>query len=329
MLKDSFGRIHDYLRISLTDRCNYHCLYCLPEPELSPGCHASSADQMTADEIVQLATVFTSFGVRKIRITGGEPLVRKDAGAILERLGKLPVQLTITTNGSRIDAFEESFIRSGIRSVNVSLDSMKREVFHKLTGKDDLAKVLSNIKMLIDHGFHVKVNMVVMNGYNETEVCEFVEWTRLTPVHVRFIEFMPFPGNRWRPEKLITFEEILQQVHKRYPGVEKLEDHPNDTTKKYHVSGHAGTFAVISTMSEPFCSGCNRLRLTSDGKLRNCLFAKSETDLLSALREGQPVELMVRKCLEEKHFRLGGNTDASWAIQETESHKRSMMGIGG
>ncbi|MEO7907445.1 MAG: radical SAM protein, partial [Saprospiraceae bacterium] len=299
------------------------------EPEFKQCCHASSSDQMTADEIVHLATIFTELGIRKIRITGGEPLVRKDAGVIMERLGQLPVQLAITTNGSRIDAFSGSFVRSGIRSINVSLDSLKRETFLTLTGKDEFDKVKSNITLLLKHQFHVKINVVVMNGYNENEVTDFVEWTRLTPVHVRFIEFMPFPGNHWRPDKLITFEEILKLIHTKYPAIIKLEDHPNDTTKKYQVDGHAGTFAVISTMSEPFCSGCNRLRLTSDGKLRNCLFAKTETDLLTPLREGKPIEQLIVDCLSGKHFKLGGNTDQSWALKETQSGKRSMMGIGG
>src|SRR4030095_4566192 len=253
MLKDSFGRIHDYLRISLTERCNYRCLYCLPEPEFQHGCHAASSDQMTEVEIVTLATAFTNLGVRKIRLTGGEPLVRKDAGIILEKLAKLPVQLVITTNGSRIHSFIDNFINAGIKSVNVSLDSLQRKTFSTLTGHDDFEKVKSNIDLLLHHGFHVKVNMVVMNGYNDNEICDFVEWTRLTPVHIRFIEFMPFPGNHWRPEKLITFEEILHHINSKYPEIIKLEDHPNDTTKKYPVSGHEGTFAVISTMSEPFC----------------------------------------------------------------------------
>src|SRR5688572_7626472 len=250
MLKDSFGRIHDYLRISLTDRCNYRCLYCLPEPEFKHGCHSAPGDQMTADEIVQLATAFTQLGVRKIRITGGEPLVRKDAGHIMEQLGQLPVKLVITTNGSRIDSMMDHFIRSGIRSVNVSLDSLQRETFFKLTHRDEFEKVKSNIQLLLDNSFHVKVNVVIMNGYNDNEINDFVEWTRLTPVHIRFIEFMPFPGNHWRPEKLISYEEILKVINSAYSEVRKLEDHPNDTTKKYQVEGHIGTFAVISTMSE-------------------------------------------------------------------------------
>lgn len=329
MLKDQFGRIHDYLRISLTDRCNFRCLYCLPEPEFKSDCHAGSSDQMTADEIIGIAHEFVKAGVTKIRITGGEPLVRKDAGEIIEALGKLPVKLAITTNGSRVDRFISNFIRSGITSVNVSLDSLNSHTFFKLTGRNEFDRIKSNIDLLIENNFHVKVNMVVMNGYNDEEITDFIEWTRLTPVHIRFIEFMPFPGNHWRPEKLITFEEILSRISIQYPHLEKLEDGPHDTTKKYQVKNHAGTFAVISTMSEPFCSGCNRLRLTSDGRMRNCLFSKTETDLLTSYREGKNILSLITDCLSGKHLMLGGNSGENWGLKETDEHKRSMMGIGG
>ncbi|MBL0340355.1 MAG: GTP 3',8-cyclase MoaA [Bacteroidetes bacterium] len=329
MLKDSFGRVHDYLRISLTDRCNYQCLYCLPEPEFKSGCHSSSHDSMSADEIESIAAVFVQQGVKKIRITGGEPLVRKDAGDIIDRLGKFDIKLAITTNGSRINAFIDAFQRSKLRSVNVSLDSLNPATFKQLTNKDDFKKVYSNIELLLSLNYHVKINMVVMNGYNDHEIGDFVAWTRNFPVHIRFIEFMSFPGNHWRPEKLFTYKEILNAIEARYPLVNKLEDHPNDTTKKYQVKGHQGTFAVISTMSEPFCSGCNRLRLTSDGKMRNCLFAKSEMDLLTPFRKGKDIVPLIQDCLAGKHFKLGGNADSNWGLAETVSDKRSMMGIGG
>ncbi|HMT28104.1 MAG TPA: GTP 3',8-cyclase MoaA [Bacteroidia bacterium] len=329
MLKDSFGRIHDYLRIGITDRCNYRCLYCLPEPEFSHGCNSAAKDMMTVGEIEAIAAVFVKAGVRKIRITGGEPLVRKDAGEIIEQLGNLGVQLAITTNGSRIDAFIESFSRARLKSVNVSLDSLNASTFSKLTNKNDFEKVYANINLLLSLNYHVKVNMVVMNGYNDHEIADFVEWTRNTPIHIRFIEFMPFPGNHWKPEKLMTYKEILKSIEYHHPDINKLEDHPNDTTKKYQVKGYAGTFAVISTMSEPFCSGCNRLRLTADGKMRNCLFSKTETDLLTPFREGVDILPLIQGGLAGKHFKLGGNTDADWGLKETVSDKRSMMGIGG
>lgn len=329
MLVDNFGRTHDYLRISLTDRCNYQCLYCLPEPEFNHGCASAAGDRMTAQEIVAIATKFVSLGITKIRLTGGEPLIRKDAGDIMLALGRLPVKLTLTTNGSRIDHFMDIMHEAGIKSVNVSLDSLRKENFHRLTLRDDFEKVKSNIDLLLTHGFDVKVNMVVMNGYNDHEVVEFAEWTRTQPVHIRYIEFMPFPGNRWRPEKLISLQQILEMIELEFGTLEKLEDGHNDTTRKFQIKDARGTLAVISTMSAPFCDGCNRLRLTADGKMRNCLFSKNETDLLNPFRKGSDIEPLIRECLAGKHRQLGGNSGSEWGLQETEELRRTMMGIGG
>ena len=329
MLRDSFGRVHDYLRISLTDRCNFNCLYCLPEPD-SANAHIRDAGRyMSADEIFRLASVFVSLGVNKIRITGGEPLIRKDASLILENLGSLPVQLAITTNGTRIHDYISTFRKIGLQSVNISLDSMDNDTFFRLTGRNEMKKVVKNIELLLAEGFHPKINMVVLNGHNDHEIVDFVKWTASANVHVRFIEFMPFPGNHWRPEKVTSFHDMLDSISEKFPELEKLEDHPNDTTKKYRVPGYKGTFAVISTMTEPFCSGCNRLRLTADGKLRNCLFAKNETDLLAPLRMGADPGSLIADCLKEKAWQLGGNNGSNWGLTETVAHKRSMMGIGG
>ncbi len=329
MLVDNFGRTHDYLRIGLTDRCNYQCLYCLPEPEFHQGCASHSGDRMSAEEIVAIASKFVSLGVNKIRLTGGEPLIRKDAGDIMLALGRLPVKLTLTTNGSRIDHFIDIMHESGVKSVNVSLDSLRKENFHRLTLRDDFEKVKSNIDLLIAQGFEVKVNMVVMNGYNDHEVVDFAKWSQSQPVHIRYIEFMPFPGNRWRPEKLISLQQILDMIELESGKLEKLDDGPHDTTRKYRIPGGRGTVAVISTMSAPFCDGCNRLRLTADGKMRNCLFSKTETDLLGPYRNGDDIIPFIHQCLQGKHRQLGGNSGPEWGLHETEEQRRTMMGIGG
>ena len=161
----------------------------------------------------------------------------------MEQLGKLPVKLVLTTNGSRLDHFYLQIKNAGIQSVNVSLDSLRKENFHRLTLRDDFDKVRSNIDLLLQNDFHVKVNMVVMNGYNDHEIIDFAAWTIDQPVHIRFIEFMPFPGNRWKPGKMITETQILQTISDYFGRIDKLEDGPNDTTHKYQIAGHAGTFA--------------------------------------------------------------------------------------
>jgi cyclic pyranopterin phosphate synthase len=284
---------------------------------------------MSANEIFSVASAFVNLGVNKIRLTGGEPLLRPDAAEIINRLSVLPVKLMLTTNGSNLHEFIDTFIRVGINSVNVSLDSLNAETFTSLTGRNEFEKVFSNIELLLKNNFHVKVNVVVMNGYNEKEICDFISWTKDSPVHIRFIEFMPFPGNHWQPGKLITFKEILEEIQNKFPAVEKLNDDVHDTAKKFRVHNHAGTFAVISTMSEPFCSGCNRMRLTADGKMRNCLFSKTETDLLTALRSGEDITPLINECLFGKHYMLGGHDEKQWAEHHSESKERSMLAIGG
>ncbi len=276
MLTDKFDRIHDYLRISLTDKCNLRCSYCNPV-DLPKG-YFTGLPRMTAEEIDQIVSVFVKEGVKKIRLTGGEPLVRKDAQEIIERISKYPVKLAISTNGVLIDKYIDIFHRAGIRSVNVSLDSLKREKFFAITKRDEFNRILNNIYLLLRHDFHVKINVVVMKGMNDNELNDFVTWTKDFPLHVRFIEFMPFAGNEWSREKVFAYHQMLDQISTQYEFM-KLHDSKHDTDKKYSVPGHQGSFAVISTMSQPFCGGCNRMRLTTDGKMKNCLSQKAKNFL--------------------------------------------------
>jgi cyclic pyranopterin phosphate synthase len=284
---------------------------------------------MQAHEIADLAKTFVGLGVKKIRLTGGEPLVRKDAAEILLALSQLPVDLTLTTNGTRLHELMPVLKQAGIRSLNVSLDTLQADKFQLITRRDQFKRVYDNIHLLLDNGIRAKVNMVVMNGLNDNEINDFIGWTKHTPVHVRFIEFMPFQGNRWTSNKVVTWQQILQVVESQYSFI-KLKDEVNDTTKKYMVPGHAGTFAVISTMSAPFCSTCNRMRLTADGKLKNCLFSKEETDLLTALRKGEDVIPLIHTSIRAKAKELGGQFSADFEhIEATAIQNRSMITIGG
>ncbi|MCE9539512.1 MAG: GTP 3',8-cyclase MoaA [Bacteroidetes bacterium] len=326
-LKDKFNRIHDYLRISLTDKCNLRCSYCNPN-DLGKGFFSNSS-RMTADEIDQIVSVFVKSGVKKIRLTGGEPLVRKDAKEIILRLSKYPVELAITTNGVFVNEFIDTFKEAGLKSVNVSLDSLFKEKYFSITQRDEFDRVSDNIKLLVANDFHVKVNVVVMKDVNDSEILEFIQWTKDVPVHIRFIEFMPFTGNKWSSGKVVDHQQILNIISSKFHYI-KLLNEKNDTAKKYFVPKHKGSFAIISTMSEPFCNGCNRMRLTSEGKMYNCLFAKAGTDLLSALRLGNDIEPLIEACVQGKSFMLGGNKETEkWGNQTTVSHERSMISIGG
>ena len=326
MILDSFGRDHTYLRISLTDNCNLRCFYCMPEEEYE---FTPASRLMQPDEIEAIAKIFVAQGVNKIRLTGGEPLVRKDAGKIILSLSKLPVALTLTTNGTRIHEYVELLKQANIQTLNISLDTLQADRFMLLTRRDHFKQVYDNIQLLIRNDFQVKVNVVVMKGMNDSEINDFIEWTKDTPVQVRFIEFMPFSGNRWTSNKVFTWQQILDVVESKYPIV-RLTDELHDTAKKYTVPGHAGSFAVISTMTSPFCSGCNRMRLTADGKMKNCLFSKEETDLLTAFRKGEDILPLIQKSVDSKAKELGGQFTADFEqVHAEEIQNRSMITIGG
>lgn len=326
MLFDRFNRIHDYLRISLTDHCNFRCFYCMPDEctNLTP-----SAQLMTSDEIVAIATEFVKLGVRKIRLTGGEPLVRKDFPTIINRLSELRVELLLTTNGSLLHHHIDNLKSAGVNTVNVSLDTLNPEMFFGITRRDKFELVWSNILALLDNGIRVKINVVAVRGMIEAELFDFINITKHLPLHVRFIEYMPFTGNKWNSAKVITASEMLELVSQEYDVV-KLKDEPHATAQKYKVIGHEGSLAFITTMSKHFCGECNRVRLTAEGKIKNCLFGREEIDLLSAFRKGEQIAPFIQQSISRKKAIMGGqfedgyiNTDAALLVN------RSMVQIGG
>jgi GTP 3',8-cyclase len=326
MLVDGFNRVHNYLRISITNNCNLRCFYCMPDEDYAV---TPSSQLMQASEIDQIARTFVSLGVTKIRLTGGEPLVRKDAAAIIEQLSRYPVELTLTTNGTRLHEFLPVLKNAGIRSVNVSLDTLDRDKFQLMTRRDQYQRVLDNIRLLSSENIHVKVNVVMMKGVNDGEINDFVAMTKELPVHIRFIEFMPFSGNHWENEKVFGWKQILSVVEQQYDVI-KLKDEVHDTAKKYIVPGHVGTFAVISTITSPFCGDCNRMRLTADGKMKNCLFSQQEIDLLTALRNGEDIVPLIHQSIASKAAERGGQFTTNIAEMDTANMKnRSMISIGG
>jgi len=318
--------VHNYLRISMTDNCNLRCFYCMPEEDYE---FTPASRLMQPDEIESIAKIFVSQGVNKIRLTGGEPLVRKDAADIIMRLSKLPINLTITTNGTRLHEFANVLEEAGVKSLNISLDTLSKEKFNLMTRRNQFERVSENIQLMIQRGFHVKVNMVVVKNLNDNEIIDFVQWTKNEPVHVRFIEFMPFTGNRWESEKVVTWQQILETVSSKF-DILPLEKEKHETAKKYIIPGHQGTFAVISTMSAPFCSDCNRMRLTADGKMKNCLFSQSETDLLTPFRNKEDILPLIYQSISDKKKALGGQFTTDLENIHTENiHNRSMITIGG
>ena len=329
VLTDTHQRQHNYLRISLTERCNLRCSYCMPLEgvQLSPAKHL-----MNSNEIYSIAKIFVNLGVNKIRLTGGEPLVRKDFSRILERLSSLNVDLSITTNAVSIDRYLIQLKKAQVETINVSLDTLDAEKYQKITFRNYFNRVYQNILTLIAEGFKVKINAVLMRGINEDEILSFIKFTKNLPVVFRFIEFMPFNGNQWSREKIISFNEIMRKIKKAYPSnqIIRTKDAPNDTSKNYAIKDYRGSFAIISTVTNPFCDSCNRIRLTADGKLKNCLFSKNESDLLTAFRKKEDLEEIIAKNINNKFaVRSGMSSPQLFDDPKKHKHNRSMITIGG
>jgi len=329
ILTDDFGRKHNYLRISLLEKCNLRCTYCMPADGivLSP-----KASLMTADEIFALARTFVENGVDKIRLTGGEPLLRKDFPEIISKLSTLKTSLSITTNGILIDRHIDALKQANIKKINLSLDTLIASKFHSITLRDQFEKVIYNLHLLLNHDFKVKVNVVLMKGFNENEIIDFVKLTQFLPISVRFIEFMPFAGNEWDRSKMVSQNEILAQVNNTFSSeeIEKLEDEKNFTARTYKIKNFQGDFGIISSITNPFCDGCNRIRLTANGKIKNCLFSNSETDLLTAFRNGESIENLISESIKnKKKVRAGMVTIEEMDDPSLHFDNRSMIAIGG
>ena len=326
VLTDTFGRRHTYLRIALTERCNLRCRYCMPE-----GGVALTPDErlLTLDEIERLAALFIRAGVTKIRLTGGEPLVRAGVEDLAERLGRLPSleTLAITTNGLLLSKKLLRLHAAGLSLINISLDTLRPERFEAITRRRGFEVVMEAIERAVTFGYDpVKVNCVVMRGVNDDELADFAAWTSEWPIEVRFIEYMPFGGNNWQDVRLVPYAEMIERIEAVHGPLERCRDHPNDTSKTYRVPGSRGRLGFITSMSTPFCDGCNRLRLTADGNLKVCLFGNAEVSLRDALRSGasdvQLADVIQAAVLRKK---------AAHAGMDTLAHQgnRPMILIGG
>ena len=328
ILKDQFGRQHTYLRISLTEKCNLRCTYCMPANgiPLTP-----KSNLMTANEVFDIAKLFVENGVNKIRLTGGEPLVRKDFLKIVTQLKKLNTEIAITTNGVLLDRYLKELNQLNINNITVSLDTLQKEKFTSITRRNDFDKVWNNIIELSKISDQVKINVVLLKGVNDHEINDFIKLTQNHNFKIRFIEFMPFDGNEWDTSKLISQDFILNTINKEFNNnVVKLEDDKNDTSRNFKINGFTGSFAIISSVTNPFCDTCNRIRLTADGKIKNCLFSNSETELLNELRKGNDIENLIQQSiLSKKKYRGGMNTLQKLSDPNIHRNNRSMIAIGG
>ena len=329
ILTDDFGRKHNYLRISLIEKCNLRCTYCMPAEgiALSP-----KQDLMTADEVFAIAQTFVNNGVNKIRLTGGEPLLRKDFPEIIEKLAQLDTEISITTNGILIDKHLEVLKKFNIRKINLSLDTLVSTKFNTITLRNQFEKVIDNLHLLLNNDFKVKVNVVLIKSFNDNEIIDFINLTEFLPISIRFIEFMPFAGNEWDRSKMVSQTEILDQIttHFSEANLEKLEDEQNFTAREFKIKNFVGSFGIISSISNPFCDGCNRIRLTANGKIKNCLFSNIETDILAPYRNGAPIETVIGNAIKnKKKVRAGMTTLEDVDNPALNQDNRSMIAIGG
>ncbi|KIM88832.1 hypothetical protein PILCRDRAFT_62019 [Piloderma croceum F 1598] len=288
-LVDSYSRKHDYLRISLTERCNLRCFYCMPSEgvELSP-----QGKIITNDEVIRLAKLFVQSGVTKIRLTGGEPTVRKGIGEIIARLNELRglglKSIAMTTNGIALHRRLPEFIDNGLSHLNLSLDTLdpfKFEIMTRRPGHDLVLRTL-DVALASSKLDSLKLNVVIVKGLNDAEALDFVELTKDKPISVRFIEFMPFTGNKWDKAKMLPSSELLSRISKAHPTLARAPDELNDTARSWKIPGYAGTIGFISSMSDHFCASCNRLRITADGQIKVCLFDAKELSLRDSMRIG-------------------------------------------
>ena len=329
LLRDSYGRAIRDLRVSVTDRCNFRCFYCLPHG--SPEETAPKSDLLTYEEIETAVSLFVSLGVEKVRITGGEPMLRRDIETLVAKLARVEglKDLALTTNGYNLAERAAGLKAAGLGRVTVSLDSLRRASFAEMTGVDMLTRVLEGIRAAQRVGLTpIKVNAVIVRGHNEEEVAEMAAFAREQGVHMRFIEYMPLDsGHGWTRERVVSGAEIRAAINERFLLVAKRGERGSETASRYRFAdGAPGEIGIIAPVTEPFCGACSRVRLTADGQIRTCLFSKVEHSLRDVIRSGATREEAARYLRE-----VVNQKEPRHYINETyfEQPARTMSLIGG
>lgn len=324
-LVDKFGRVHRYLRVSVTDRCNFRCRYCMP----TEGVEWRPREEiLTLEEINRLVGIFAGLGIQKVRFTGGEPTLRKGIEDLIEHAANTPgvKSVQMTTNGTTLPKKAAEYRRRGLNGLNISLDTLDRAKFLELTGEDMFDRVMNGIDKALEVGFDtIKINVVAMAGFNDDELVDFVAMTKSMPVEVRFIEFMPFDNNGWEKNRLISYADMLKKIESRFELV-KTETDKSAVGKEFSIAGHKGTVGFVTSMTENFCSGCDRVRLTSDGGIKSCLFFPPSSFVRDAMRSGADdgeIEQVIRDTILRKRK---GHPDLSVLPQVKNA---AMVSIGG
>ncbi len=323
LTKDKFDRIIDYLRISVTDRCNLRCVYCMPGEGVRL---IHFQDILSYEEIVRVVRIASRLGVRKVRLTGGEPLVRKDLPHLIEAIAGIEgiEDISLTTNGLLLSRLAGTLAAAGLKRVNISLDSLDPERYREITRGGNINDVREGIRAAENAGLHpIKINMVAIRGVNDDEIVRFARWTAFALYDVRFIELMPFGrGNHWSREEILSAEEMKGGISAVAPLI-PVKARSSGPARYYRFPGALGTIGFISPVSHHFCNSCNRLRLTADGKLRPCLFSDEEIDLKLAMRQGASDTIV------EELLRLSVNIKPERHTLTNANNLKPMSMIGG
>lgn len=329
MLYDNHGRIINYVRLAITDRCNLRCFYCMPEEGIN---YVKRAELLSYEEMLLIMDVLVEMGITKVRITGGEPFLRKDFMPFLEKLSEMDglEKINLTTNGTLTAPAVPRLKELGIDSVNLSIDSLDRERFQKITRRDTFPAVMETFHALLDAGIKTKLNAVVMDGQNIEDIIPMAELTREYPISVRFIEEMPFNGEGAHYAELKwNHRKILEHLRAAFPGLEKMPDPPNATANHYRVPGYAGNLGIIAAYSRTFCGTCNRIRLTPQGLLKTCLYDSGVFNIRDIIRQGA-TRAQIRDTFLSA---LGNRARDGWEAEQNRGFNRpvneSMATIGG
>lgn len=327
MLKDNHNRTINYLRLAVTDRCNLRCNYCMPSEGID---FAKRGKLLTIDELCLVAEILVGQGIDKIRITGGEPFVRKDLMVLLRHLTTLKglSDISVTTNATLIGPHIDELKALGINNINVSLDAINRETFERITRRNQYDTVHNNLIRLIAEGFNVRINFIVLEGQNEQDILPILRLMKHYPVSVRFLEEMPFNGGSKAFQKIKwDYKAILDHITTAFPDYRKLESPATSTSINYQIKGHKSTFGLIPSFSRTFCGSCNRLRITATGDVITCLYGKPKANLRELVRGGQPREKVAQTILDT----IGSRAKTGFEAQQEHAKvfEKSMTSIGG
>jgi molybdenum cofactor biosynthesis protein A len=286
MLYDNHGRLINYVRLAVTDRCNLRCFYCMPEEGIQ---FAHKSQILSYEEMVRVITVLSEMGIEKVRLTGGEPFVRRDIMSLIGKIADLEgiKKIAITTNGTLTTPYIQDFKNLKIKSVNLSLDSLDAKRFYEVTRRDEYDKVIKTLDALLHHNIETKINCVVMQGHNEQDILPMVEMARHSPLSIRFIEEMPFNGTGQHPaDWQWNHKRIIEHIKAEHPSLQKLEDEPHSTSFNYKIDGFQGNIGVIAAYTRSFCGSCNRIRITPQGLLKTCLYDSGVFNIRDMMRAG-------------------------------------------